>query len=84
MTVFWGKNGKYYLKAGQSEGSASRPLTNHIGRQSRPFGDIIEKMTSEKGGLLGKEQNERKMASLVIKTNYTVRKIKNEEQNSTF
>jgi len=52
-----GKNGIYYLKAGQSEGSASRPLVDHIGRQSRPLGNIIEKRNSEKGGLLRKEQN---------------------------
>ena len=43
-----GKYGVYYLKAGQSEGSASRPLTDHIGRQSRPLGDIIEKRNAKK------------------------------------
>ncbi len=31
------------MKVGQSEGSASRPLTNHIGRQSRPLEHFEEK-----------------------------------------
>lgn len=52
-----GKISRYYLKAGQSEGSASRPLADHIGRQSRPFGHFEEKRRLSKGGLLGKEQN---------------------------
>ena len=51
-----GKISRYYLKAGQSEGSASRPLADHIGRQSRPFRDIIEKIASEKRRSHGKDQ----------------------------
>ena len=57
MTGDRGKKGKYYLKAGQSEGSASRPprITSD-GRADR-WSILKKKRCLSKGGLLGKGKN---------------------------
>ena len=64
MTVFWGKNGKYYLKAGQSEGSVTAPSQITTDGRADRLGILSKKWPLKKGGLIRKEQNERKMASL--------------------
>lgn len=57
MTVGGGKNGKYYLKAGQSEGSASRPSQITSDGRADRWEHFEEKRCLSKGGLLEKEQN---------------------------
>ncbi len=63
QTGYWVKYGRYYLKAGQKEGSASRPFADRIGRQSRPFKALWRKNRLTQRRSLGKGEKWRKQRS---------------------